>query len=241
MYDAGNGPTIVFLHGNASRWQHWAPQLEALSSRFRCIAFDFRGYGASSTLMDSNSLSLMADDTAERLQALGVDHAYVVGASMGGEVAQAFAIRHPDRVAGLVLAGTGPLAAPPGEMPEITHELLRPMLLAGFGPTFKERHPDAVERLIDEYLATDLGMLTRVSFHDIAELDATRITAPALVIAGEHDALKPAGVVRQLAVSMPNATYLQLTGAGHYMNVEASEAFTAAVVDFIEKGSVGAA
>lgn len=73
VYDAGSGQSIVFLHGNASRWQHWEPQLRALSNRFRCIAFDQCGYGASSPLTSSNSLSRMADDAAAVCQVLGVD------------------------------------------------------------------------------------------------------------------------------------------------------------------------
>ena len=75
VYDAGSGQSIVFLHGNASRWQHWEPQLQALSGRFRCIAFDQRGYGASSSLTSPNSLSQMADDAAAVCQAVGVNHA----------------------------------------------------------------------------------------------------------------------------------------------------------------------
>ena len=58
VYDAGSEQSIVFLHGNVSRCQHWEPQLQALSSRFRCIAFDQRGYGASSPLTSPNILSL---------------------------------------------------------------------------------------------------------------------------------------------------------------------------------------
>lgn len=238
VYDAGSGPAVVFLHGNASRWQHWEPQLRALSGRLRCIAFDQRGYGASSPLTGANSLSRMADDTAALCAALGVARAYVVGLSMGGEVAQALALRHPALVAGLVLAGTSLLAAPPGGMPELTADLLRQLLGAGFGPALRQQRPELVARLIDEHLATDLDTLRRITFDDFPAIDAARISAPTLVIAGEHDPLKPPAAARRLAETIPGAEYLELPGSGHYLNIEAAEAFTAAVARFISDKTV---
>jgi pimeloyl-ACP methyl ester carboxylesterase len=136
VYDAGSGQSILFLHGNASRWKHWEPQLHALAPHFRCIAFDFRGYGASSPLTRSNSLSLMADDAAALCQALRVEHAYIVGLSMGTGVAQALALRHPSLVDGLVLAGPLQIDIVPGAVPKLTIDLLRPLLIASFSPAF---------------------------------------------------------------------------------------------------------
>lgn len=233
--DVGAGPAVVFLHGNASRWQHWEPQLRALSGRCRCVAFDQRGYGASDPLRGANSLSRMADDTAALCAALGISRAYVVGLSMGGEVAQALALRHPALVAGLVLAGTGLLAAPPEVAPTLTPDLLRQFLAAGFGPAFRQRQPELAARLLDEHLSTDLETLRRISFDDFPQIDPARITAPTLAIAGEHDPFRPPAAVRQLAERIPGAALFELPGAGHYLNIEAPEAFSAALVGFIEQ------
>lgn len=233
--DVGAGPAVVFLHGNASRWQHWVSQLRALSRCYRCVAFDQRGYGASDPLRGPNSLSRMADDTAALCAALGIARAYVVGLSMGGEVAQALALRHPALVAGLVLAGTGLLAAPPDGLPELTADLLRQLLAAGLGPAFRQAHPEQAARLIDEHMATDLDTLRRITFDDFAQIDPARISAPTLLIAGEHDPLKPPAAVRQLAERIPGAVLLELPGAGHYLNIEAPEAFNTALLGFIER------
>ncbi|HEU4323171.1 MAG TPA: alpha/beta hydrolase [Roseiflexaceae bacterium] len=239
VYDGGQGAAILFLHGNASRWEHWAPQLHALTPQFRCIAFDFRGYGRSGPLPRSNSLSLMADDAAALCGALGAGPVYVVGLSMGGAVAQMLALRHPQLVAGLVAAGPPLIAAPtaqaPTEAPELTAEMLRGMFGVAFSPAFAERNPELVARTVEELLETDIATIRNFSFEDLPLFDLGQIAAPALVIAGELDALAPPAVVHQIAQMMPTARYLELPSAGHMMNVEAAEAFTGALVDFIRE------
>ncbi len=243
VYDGGAGPALLFLHGNASRWQHWGPQLRALTPQFRCIAFDFRGYGRSGPLPRSNSLSLMADDAAALCGALGVGPVSVVGLSMGGAVAQMLALRHPQLVAGLVAAGPPLIATPPEtpseQRPQLTAEMLRGMFGASFSPAFAERNPELVTRTIEELLETDIATIRSFSFDDLPLFDLGRIAAPALVIAGELDALAPPATVRQIAQAMPTARYLELAGAGHMLNLEAEETFTAAVVDFIREHPVG--
>jgi 3-oxoadipate enol-lactonase len=235
VYDAGRGQPIVFLHGNAGRWQHWQPQLGVLSSRFRCIAFDQRGYGASSPLTSSNSLPLMADDDAAVCRALGVDHAYFVALSMGGAVAQAIALRHPDLVDGLVLACPPQIKVGPVEMPEISVELIRAMVTTGFGPKIKELQPGLVARLIDEHLQTNIEALRNFSTHDWPQMNPARISAPALVVAGELDPSAPTAALKELVETLPDAVYLELPKTGHCVNIEEPEAFTEAVVRFIEE------
>jgi pimeloyl-ACP methyl ester carboxylesterase len=66
-------------------------------------------------------------------------------------------------------------------------------------------------------------------------MDSTRISAPALVIAGELDPAAPPPTLKQLAQKLPNATYLEFPGTGHYLNIEEPEIFTAAIVHFIEE------
>jgi 3-oxoadipate enol-lactonase len=204
-----------------------------LSPHFRCIAFDFRGYGASIPLTRSNSVSLMADDAAALCRALGVEHAYIVGLSMGAGVAQGQCLRHPSLVDGLVLAGPLQIHVVPGAMPKLTIDLLRPLLIASFSPAFQQQHPDMVARLVDEYLRTSLDTLQHISFHDLP-MEPGRTSAPALVVTGEHDVAAPPIASLRLVEKLPNATYMELSGTGHVMNIEAPEAFTAAIVDFID-------
>lgn len=237
VYDAGSGQSIVFLHGNASRWQHWEPQLQALSSRFRCIAFDQRGYGASSPLTSPNSLSQMADDAAAVCQALGVNHAYFVGLSMGSTVAQAVALRHPALVDGLVLAASPQIPLEPVEIPEITIEFLRSNVIANFGSKIKQQ-PELAQRLLKEHLETNIETIQNFSTHDFSQMDSAGIRAPALVMAGELDPAAPPATLKPLAEKLPNATYLEFPGTGHYLNIEEPEEFTAVIIRFIEEHPV---
>ena len=236
-YVAGSGPALVFLHGNAGRWQHWGLQLHALSRNYRCIAFDFRGYGASSPLRTPNSLSMMADDTHTLCQALGVTRATVVGHSMGGGVAQALALRHPHLVAGLVLLSPQAVDVVPARPPELTRAMLRPLLMEGFSPGFRQRQPGLVARLVAEQLETRLETLRNVTFDDLP-MDPTAIRAPALVLAGGSDARTPAGETRRLAVQLPNGVYLELPAAGHNLPSEASAAVSTAIEQFVRDATV---
>ncbi len=233
VYDAGSGQAVLFLHGNASRLQHWASQLHALSGRFRCVAFDFRGYGASGPLATANSLSLMADDAAALCHALGVEHTYVVGMSMGGAVAQALALRYPNLVAGLVLLGPQPIDVVPAAMSALTIDMLRPLFVASFGSDFQQRQPAETSRLVDELAETSLETLQNYSSHDLP-MDPTQIEVPTLVLAGGQDVLAPPAGSRQLAERLPRGVYQEIPGAGHMVNLEAPEAITDAIVHFIK-------
>lgn len=236
-YVAGSGPALVFLHGNAGRWQHWGPQLQTLSRQFRCIAFDFRGYGASSPLRTPNSLSLMANDTHTLCQALGVTRATVVGHSMGGGVAQALALRHPDLVSGLVLLSPQAVDVVPARPPELTLAKLGPLLMEGFSPGFRQRQPGLVARLVAEQLETRLETLRNVAFDDLP-MDPTAIRAPALVLAGGSDADTLAGEIRRLALQLPNGVYHELPAVGHNLPVEDSAAVSMAIEQFVRGAAV---
>lgn len=239
VYAAGGGPTLVFLHGNAGRWQHWEYQLRALSRRFRCIAFDFRGYGASSPLDGPNSISQMANDTLAICEHLEVAGATIVGLSMGGGVAQALALLHPQLVDGLVLVSSQAIDVIPPVVPELTTELLRTALLASFSPVFRVRRPDLVARLVAEQLETRIETLNNITFDDLP-MDTSVIRAPALVLAGELDTLAPVWVTQQLAARLPNASYCEIAGAAHNINVEAPDALVAAIRQFALSTSVRA-
>lgn len=110
------GPAIVFVHGTRLTRAQWSPQLRLLSDRFRCIALDLPGHG---TLADVPfTREAAADAVAAAIEAEAAEgRAVVVGLSLGGYVAIDAAERHPDRVAGLVLAGCSAEPVGPGALP----------------------------------------------------------------------------------------------------------------------------
>jgi pimeloyl-ACP methyl ester carboxylesterase len=95
---AGAGPAVVLLHGFPHTWQVWREIIEPLSGRFRVIAPDLRGFGASTRAPEGYDAGTLADDLAGILNALGAPEAAVVGIDAGAPVAVLFALRSPERV-----------------------------------------------------------------------------------------------------------------------------------------------
>jgi 3-oxoadipate enol-lactonase len=244
VHDSGGDASeaIVFVHGNLSRWQHWAPQLAALGGEVRCIAFDQRGFGASDLDPRPSSLVALADDVVALCSERGVTRAHVVGLSFGGLVAQAVAVLHPYLTASLVAASTYRLDEPHpivaafnaqygGAVPELA--TMGPMARAmSFSEEFQARDAETVERVVAELLSTDQATLeATVGILDDAPLVAApEIAAASLVIGAVHDQTTPPEVTRHLADSIPGARY-ELLDTGHMSNLEAPETFTALVRD----------
>src|SRR5690349_13886702 len=100
----GSGPPLVLLHGLGSSADDWLLQVPVLSQRYFTVAVDLRGHGRSRRAGDRGSFTIaqMADDVAALLEQLGQPPALVMGLSLGGCVAQALAVRHPQKVRALV-------------------------------------------------------------------------------------------------------------------------------------------
>ena len=102
----GVGHPLVLIRGLGSNADHWYPQIPPFSSFFRVISFDNRGIGRSNKPDGPCTIAMMAEDTAGIMDAMGIQKAHIMGLSMGGMIAQEFALRFPHRVHGLVLACT---------------------------------------------------------------------------------------------------------------------------------------
>jgi 3-oxoadipate enol-lactonase len=246
VHDSGGDAeeAIVFLHGNVSRWQHWAPQLESLSGDLRCIAFDQRGFGASDLDPPPDSAVALAGDVAALCEKLGVAHAHVVSLSLGGVIGQAVAVLHPELTASLVAASTyrldemHPIVAAfnsqtGGAVPQLTD--IGPMIRAmTFSEEFQARDPETVERVTAELQATAQATFAATPgiLGDAPLVAAPKISAPTLVIGAAHDQTAPPEVTRHLADAVPGARY-ELLDTGHMSNLEAPERFTALVREHV--------
>lgn len=106
--EAGQGPPVILLHGLFGAGQNWGAIRRALAPRFRVLTPDLRNHGASGRDPDM-SYAAMAGDIAETLDAAGIGSAAVLGHSMGGKAAMAFALAHPGRVERLIVADIAPV------------------------------------------------------------------------------------------------------------------------------------
>jgi pimeloyl-ACP methyl ester carboxylesterase len=244
--EAGSGPAVLFGHGTMMDRSMFQPQLGGLSDVYRVIAFDHRA--RTDNWRGPYSLDDLADDVVELLDSLEIERGVLGGMSMGGFMALRFALRHEDRLAGLVLIDT--LAAAPTS----PHEELFGSLCDGgpldesivvwhadivFGPTTKRENPDLVEHWKERW-----RRLTGASVYwesaswlrreDVAER-LPEIAVPTLVIHGEEDEILPMEGAEQMATDVQRGRLFRVAGAGHTSNTERPDEVNAALRAFLDE------
>jgi pimeloyl-ACP methyl ester carboxylesterase len=242
-------PTVVFVEGlGYGRWM-WRWQRRALSD-YDTILPDNRGTGDSDAPEGPYTISEMAGDLAAVLDDAGVESAHVVGASMGGMIAQQFALEdgRADSLTLLCTTPGGPEAVPTPEetqqrlfdVPEEYDERERRhyKMAPAMTESFMRERADLVERIIDWRLDSDASeraltwQAAAVEGFDVHGRLAD-ITAPALVVHGTADRVVPVENGRLLADGLPDADYLELDGAPHLCFIERAEAVNEALRGFL--------
>ena len=244
--ELGDGDPVVFLHGLGGTRTAWAPQLQGLSDRFRCVAWDMPGYGASAPVVPL-TFAAIADAVSQLLDHLGVAAADLVGESFGGMHALHTALRHPDRVRRLVITNTSPAFGIDGTDPDAWKaarleplevgrtpaDLARPLLtsLAGrrISPEIMDMRVAAFSRISTQGLRAAVECLPH---HDVRDRLGS-IAAATLVVAGERDAETPVRYAQILADGLPRAEMVVLEGVGHLAASEAPHAFNRLVRRFL--------
>ncbi|MBR0682288.1 alpha/beta hydrolase [Roseomonas eburnea] len=261
--EAGTGIPMVFVHEFAGDARSWEPQMRFFSRRYRCIAYNARGYPPSAVPADPKAYSQdrATDDIAAVIKGLGLGQAHVVGLSMGAFAALHLGLRYPGLARSLVAAGVGYGAAPDKREQfraetDLAIARLRAEGMAVFGrsysrgPTrlvFEETDPRGYAEFqaqLSEH-STEGSALTmqgvqreRPSLFDLA--DGFRgYTTPTLVIAGDEDdpTLEPALYLKR---TIPTSALMVLPKCGHTMNLEYPDAFNRAVLDFVTQVDAGA-
>lgn len=228
-------PALVLVHGAGNDHQVWPVDVRYLPA-YAVYALDLPGHGRS-TPPGRRTVTAYADDVAAFIQALKLPTAVIVGHSMGGAVAQMMALRHPQRVAGLVLIGTG------AHLP-VSDAILNGAL-TDFTATvdFITRYswargaPAALVAEDHQRLAqTDPQVLHDdfVACHEFNVMDRLPfIHVPTLVIAGEVDKMTPPTFSHFLATHIPQAELVTIAGAGHKMMWEQPAQVSAAISVFL--------
>lgn len=257
--EKGEGRPLVLLHGITLRSDVWAPQLHQLADRYRVIAVDLRGHGASVAGSDGFGIARLAADLATLLEGLDLRDAVVVGHSMGGMTAMQFCGDHPEvlaeRVAGLVFVATRAHAVFPPYLDRGARRLVArgQALLDGGGElpgraaagngvvrlAFGDRPSAKAIRLVAEMgrtmdPASLLPSLAGLIEHDAR--DALRAThTPSLVVVGTRDLLTPVPSARHLAAQLPAAELVVLPRAGHQLMQERPEELAELIDAFVAR------
>ncbi len=247
----GVGHPLVLIRGLGSNADHWYPQIPAFAASFRVISYDNRGIGRSDKPDAPFTIATMAEDLAGIMDALHIPKAHIMGLSMGGMVAQEFAVRFPHKVHGLVLACThcgGEKAVPPSdEIMAIFSEFVdtaSPEAAREAGKClFAEETFNKAPELVLEYQRISArfppdakllrGQSAAVKGHDTWER-LHQIQAPTLVITGAEDALIVPENSRILAEKIPDAQLRIIPEGGHQFLVEQADAANKAILEFLK-------
>jgi pimeloyl-ACP methyl ester carboxylesterase len=247
----GRGAPVLLIMGLGSNAYGWYRSLPWLAEHYQAIAFDNRGTGRSDVPEGAYSIAQMAADAGAVLDAVGHESAHVVGASLGGMIAQRFALTYPQRLRSLVLVCTTPGGA---NAVRASDEVLAALLQGGedpstvyrrnawflYGDDTRTNHPQRIEEDL-EYrgrIPTPpggyFGQLQAAMQHDVWD-QLPAIATPTLVIHGDADRLVPTANGRLLAERIPGAELVLVPGGGHMLQTDAGEAVRGSVLGFLAR------
>lgn len=238
----GSGPPMLWLHGFTSCAKFWldlAPQVPG-----RHVLVDARGHGYSDPSREAPiTPETMAEDVVRVMDAAGVDRAVVLGHSMGGMIAQELALRHPERVAALLLVSTLPSVPMLGFKARILGSRLaitryHPRPVARFFVRFFEPWLtlDQADMVLDHFYRAHHPTLRTIgrgllAFNALDRLDRVRCPVRVIVGAGDRYLLEPS---QELQRRIPGADRVVVPDSGHGMPIEKPQEFLQSVREFLE-------
>ncbi len=241
---SGHGAPVVLLHGGEADHSMFDGLARALNGHFTVIAYDQRDSGATRNPSASYSLADLADDAAALIRGLGHDRAHVMGTSLGGQIAQALAARHPDCIDRLILSSTWKINKSPLEVNPDAFRTLASYRgdTAGNAPKIAEYFfpPDCLRdrpELIDIFRGNsrDDGQKARrgALLAQPVAADLTTFDRPTLLLAGSDDRLIPNSETFAIARELKRAETRVIEGVGHVSSIQAPERVAEAVIAFL--------
>lgn len=245
--DVGRGLPVLLLHGFPLTGDSFAPQLEdpQLTSRYRLIVPDHRGFGQSALGVGPTTMARIADDALAILDHLRVREAVVGGVSMGGYAAMALLRADASRVKALALIDTQATsddeagrqrredtarAVLEKGMAVLVETMLPKLLAPGAAPELRAQVVGLIEATRREAAAAALrGMALRPDSREVL----SRFGGPALVVVGEQDTITPPSKAEELAALIRSSTLVRIPEAGHLPNQERPALFNAALDRFL--------
>ena len=240
--ERGQGSALVLTHGLGDCAELWSPLAEALADGYRVVSWDMRGHYRSEAPEDPAQYTqdLVVEDLRALCDHLGIERAVQGGHSLGGYTALRFYQAYPERVAALVLHGTGPGYRNPDGSQAWTDQLAK---LADW----QERNFERTERRPAKELRVGAPALATVAQHLVrgvagvergvmahpSFIDATTVRAPTVAIVGENDKNYLASA-DYFAAKLPGGRKVVVEGAGHPALLEQPEVVHAAVREFLD-------
>ena len=239
---------LVFLHGIGGAARAWRGQLEAFGESHRAMAWDMPGYGGSAPLARV-SIASLAEALQDFLQQVAAFRPVLVGHSIGGMIVQQWLVNNPDGASAVVLAQTSPAFG------KANGDWQKSFIEARLGPLDRGESmvslaPDLVKELVGDDPDVEGMRIARDCMASVPEASyracmlallgfdqrqaLKEIKVPTLVLSGSKDRNAPAPMMAKMAGFIPSASYVELEGAGHLVNLERPRAFNAALDEFLK-------
>jgi pimeloyl-ACP methyl ester carboxylesterase len=257
-------PAMVFLHSGAHSLQSFTSVMGSLSVDRKTLAFDRAGYGLTARPMawagqNPYTATFQADMVVALMDRLGLGRAILVGNSAGGTIAMLTALKHPQRVASLVLLSPGVYSGLGKGSGALTRALMRTPQLRRVGPAILRRQLGHGTGELFRKFWHEPGRLTDDMLKDLqrpmqifnwaealyqvglvmeplgVQERLSELTMPALVVTGDDDTFVPLEENQRLVRELPNASLAVLKDCGHVPHQECAQAFVAQVIPFVRK------
>jgi pimeloyl-ACP methyl ester carboxylesterase len=240
------GPTLVFIHGAGASHDMWKPQVEYFSKTYNVLIYDLRGHQQSEGSDDKYTCELFADDLHTLIDRLGLQEPVIIGLSLGGMVAQEYAVKYPSKLNGLVLADTAIATAFtvsdkltkamfPAWMVKLTIKRMSNESYANWSFKFFEMDEEIREYLKKEQLKLGKDELLKVTdaIYSFKLLPLETIEVPTLVVLGENERKAVFPHADKMIELIKNSRKVIIPGAGHASNLENPEVFNRELDDFL--------
>ncbi len=236
--------TLIILHYWGGTHRTWHGAIAHLVDRFRCVAYDSRGWGQSEGPDSGYSIRDLADEAEGLIQTLGLKKYILVGHSMGGKVAQLLASRNPLGLAGLILVA--PAAPTPTHFPEEAFQqqlhaydnretIVQTIGFLSAKPPTREILEQIVEDSLSGSSTAKIAWPTVGIVEDLS-LEVSRIAVPTLLLAGEHDNLDSVEQHRREVLSrIANSTLEVIAKSGHLIPIDEPEQLASFIAQFAAK------
>jgi len=241
-------PWLVLSHSLACSVRMWDPQIAALKDKYRILAFDTRGHGATEATKGAYTLELLADDLFLLLKELKITSAHYCGLSMGGMIGQTFALKYPGVFRTLTLADT--TSRYPAEAWPLWQERIKTAETKGMEPlaqstlerwfteAFRKSNPAVVDGVRKLIVSTPVAGYAGCC-QAIPKINLTsrlkEIKCPILVIVGADDPGTPPSMAKEMHDNAPGSRLVVLPQAAHLANLEQPAGFTRALEEFLAR------
>ena len=237
----------TFVTGIANDLSMWDGQVAALERDFNVLRYDLRGHGGTPASGGEYTIELLVSDLAALLDQLNIRRTSVIGLGLGGAIAQAFALAHPDRVDKLMPCCCRARMVP--DFAAMWHKLretvstnglesiVEPTVQRWFSEDFKSRHPEVLENIRKMIRSTTqegyMGVTAAFLGLDV-EAELGSIKAPTLYVSGAEDKLGgPPALMEGLAAKVKGARHVSVPNAAHIANIQNPEGFNRVLMDFL--------